>query len=361
MGFEDKLRDVNQRLKEQRVKVSIERRGNRLWLRATLPPKPGKAKTEPHQQKVSTGLPAHLAGLREAERRAKLLDAQRINREFSWDEWSKPDQSVERSCGEWVEAFEKHYLDQGGQHSTWQGDYWKALKHLPSSAILTPDVLEAMVLNTEANTRSRQRAAMAAGALAKYAAIEFDGSQFRGNYSPTKVSPRDLPEDDVIARHREQISNPAWRWVYGVMATYGLRNHEVFYLDLSEFPVLRVLEDTKTGGHEVWPCYPEWAEQWRLDERILPPVDTARTNEKIGHSVTKYLSPKLPFQPYDLRHAWAIRTLLFGWPVELSARQMGHSVEVHTRTYQQWISRDQMQRVYDLLVNRNDRPRPPSP
>ncbi|MEM9120340.1 MAG: hypothetical protein AAGD09_21010 [Cyanobacteria bacterium P01_F01_bin.56] len=64
--------------------------------------------------------------------------------------------------------------------------------------------------------------------------------------------------------------------------------------------------------------------------------------------------PKLPFAPYDLRHAWAVRTLLFGWPVELSARQMGHSVEVHTRTYQRWITRQQTQQVYDLLVNLAD-------
>ncbi|MEO1149319.1 MAG: site-specific integrase, partial [Cyanobacteria bacterium J06638_22] len=65
------------------------------------------------------------------------------------------------------------------------------------------------------------------------------------------------------------------------------------------------------------------------------------------------------FAPYDLRHAWAVRTLLFGWPVELSARQMGHSVDIHTRTYQRWISRERIQQVYDLLVNREDRPRPP--
>ncbi|MEM6517694.1 MAG: hypothetical protein AAF722_00310 [Cyanobacteria bacterium P01_C01_bin.70] len=67
----------------------------------------------------------------------------------------------------------------------------------------------------------------------------------------------------------------------------------------------------------------------------------------------------MPFTPYDLRHAWAIRTLLYRWSVELSERQMGNSVEVHTNTYQRWIKREQTQQVYDLLVNRSDRPRPP--
>ncbi|MDB9529178.1 hypothetical protein PN498_24515 [Oscillatoria sp. CS-180] len=196
--------------------------------------------------------------------------------------------------------------------------------------------------------------------MAKFTGLEWDGSQLRGNYSPSKVEPRDLPNDEGIIVYRETIANPAWRWVYSMMATYGLRNHEVFHLDLADFPIVKVLESTKTGAREVWPCYPEWAEEWELHLCQLPPVKLDRSNSKIGHSVTQYLSPKLPFLPYDLRHAWAIRTLLFGWPVELSARQMGHSVDVHTRTYQRWIDREKIQAVYELLVNRRDRPRPPT-
>ncbi|MEM6434652.1 MAG: hypothetical protein AAF773_12495 [Cyanobacteria bacterium P01_D01_bin.115] len=168
-----------------------------------------------------------------------------------------------------------------------------------------------------------------------------------------------MPTDEAIALYREQSTNPAWQWVYGMMAAYGLKNHECFHLDLADFPVVQVLETTKTGTREVWPCYPEWPSAWSLDKMRLPPIKLNRTNQKIGHSVTKYLSPKLPFVPYDLRHAWAVRTLLFGWPVELSARQMGHSVEVHTRTYQRWIDREKIQAVYDLLVSRGDRPKPP--
>jgi integrase len=200
---------------------------------------------------------------------------------------------------------------------------------------------------------------MAVAALAKHCGLDFDPAPLRGNYSPQATAPRELPTDGQIVAARDGLDNPAWRWVFGVMACYRLRNHEVFHLDLSEFPRVRVLESTKTGAREVWPCFPEWAEGWELDRRVLPPVDVSRPNQKIGHSVTKYLSPLLPFQPYDLRHAWAVRTLLFGWPIELSARQMGHSVEVHSRTYQRWISSQQIESVYQLLVARADRPRPP--
>ena len=359
MNISASLQQVNERLKASSVKVCIQQRGDRLVLRATLPPKPSSHKTEPHQQRLSVGLPANLSGLRAAEKRARLLDAQIAAREFNWAEWGVATGPVVRSCGEWVARYQKDYIDNGGSLDTWNGDYAKVLKKLPASASLNGDLLQTLVIGTKANTRSRQRVVMACNALAKFAGIEWDGSPLRGNYSPSKVEPRDLPSDEEIALHRQQLENPAWKWVYGMMATYGLRNHEVFHLELDDFPIVKVLEDTKTGAREVWPCYPEWAENWELQTRQLPPIKLDRPNSKIGHSVTKYLSPKLPFLPYDLRHAWAVRTLLFGWPVELSARQMGHSIDVHTRTYQRWIDREKIQAVYELLVNRSDRPYPP--
>lgn len=354
-----KLRQVNGRLKASRVGVAVEQKGGSLVLRATLPPKPGSSRTAPYQQKVYVKLPANPAGLRQAEKQARLLGAQLAAREFDWANWGVEAGSESWTCGAAIDALREKYLSEGGTLDTWNGDYWKALKKLPPEAKLTTDLLETLVLGTKVNTRTRVRAATAAGALAKFVGLQFDGQALRGNYSPARVSPRELPGDRAIASVRNNVQNPAWKWVYGMMATYGLRNHEVFHLDLVNFPRIQVLETTKTGAREVWPCYPEWAAEWELEKVLLPPVELDRSNQALGHSVTRYLSPLLPFQPYDLRHAWAIRTMTFGWPVELSARQMGHSVEVHTRTYQRWITGHQIQSVYELLVNRPDRPLPP--
>lgn len=359
MDISGKIRQVNGRLKASRVGVTVEQAGDRLRLRATLPPPPGSEKAEPYQQRVSLGLLANPDGLRQAEREARLLGAQIAARDFTWERWGKTTGPKQWRCGDAIAALEKAYLSGGGSADTWAGDYFKALRKLPSDQVLTPELLQAMIEGTRENSRSRVRACMAAGALAEHCGLEFDPRPWRGKYSPRAVAPRDLPTDVAIAQARDGLENPAWRWVFGMMATYGLRNHEVFHLDLAAFPRIQVMEGTKTGAREVWPCYPEWAEQWQLDQVCLPPVELNRPNQRLGHSVTRYLSPLLPFQPYDLRHAWAVRTLLFGWPVELSARQMGHSVEVHTRTYQRWISAQQIESVYQLLVNRADRPRPP--
>lgn len=361
MDIAGKLRQVNGRLKATKVGVTVEQYGDRLRLRATLPPKPGSSQAEPSQQRVSLGLPANPDGLRRAEKEARLLGAQLAAREFEWGRWGVVGTVVPTwSCGAAIEAFKAAYLAAGGTADTWEGDYYKPLRKLPQAATLGAELLRQLVEGTTPHSRSRVRCCVAAAALAKFAGVEFDARPYRGNYSPTKVAPRDLPTDAAIVEARHSVQNPAWRWVFGMMATYGLRNHEVFHLDLSCFPRVKVQETTKTGAREVWPCYPEWAEEWGLNNPIFPPVDLGRSNQKIGHSVSKYLSPRLAFVPYDLRHAWAIRTLLFGWPVELSARQMGHSVDVHTRTYQRWISSQQIESVYRLLVERSNRPKPPS-
>ena len=51
--------------------------------------------------------------------------------------------------------------------------------------------------------------------------------------------------------------------------------------------------------------------------------------------------------PYDLRHAWAVRTIHIGLPDTVAARMMGHSVAIHTRTYHHWITRRDQQQAVD--------------
>lgn len=301
-----------------------------------------------------------MAGLRAAEREAKLVSAQLINKEFEWGRYQRASSTPVGSCGDWVRKFGRWYVQvKGGREETWEGDYIKGLKHLKASATMSPAALEKAILATKPNTKSRQRACMAVGALARFAKVDFDVAPFRGSYSPRKTAVRNVPSCAVVAEYREKVVNPGWRWVYGMMATYGLRNHEVFKLDLDDFPIVHIFDDTKTGSREVWPCYPEWADRWGLEKQALPDVNLKRTNSKIGHSVTEYLSPKLPFTPYDLRHAWAVRTIAFGWPDALSAQQMGHSLAVHNDTYQRWINKRDHQKVYDILMKREGRPRAP--
>jgi integrase len=169
-----------------------------------------------------------------------------------------------------------------------------------------------------------------------------------------------LPSDEVIVEWYDRIPNPTWRYVYGIMATYGLRNHEVFFCDYQALRQgdpegrITVLETTKTGLHDVWPFYPEWIDRFNLGQGTLPPIATDLTTttlQRIGQQVAiQFKRYGVPFSPYDLRHAWAVRTIHFGLADTVAARMMGHSVAIHNRTYHRWIThRDQQTAVQAAL------------
>ena len=152
--------------------------------------------------------------------------------------------------------------------------------------------------------------------------------------------------------------------LYGMIATYGLRPHEVFHLDTQELErggrVLKVLDETKTGYREIYPLYPEWVEQLGLRHKQLPNV-TGKTNKALGHRVgDAFLRYHIPFPPYNLRHSYAVRCIEFHFiNTSLAARWMGHSEQIHTRIYQAWISPEIEQAAFERALKSPNRPQPP--
>jgi integrase len=359
--IDGRIAQANGRLKSANVGVSITRQGDRLYLRATFPPKPDSDKTAPYQQRLALGIHANPLGIKEAEAEARKIGALLDCKEFSWQPYIKANAPA-ITCGEWVEKFEKDYFSKRDKNpktlTTWRKNYHEVLKRLPVDEALCAEILKQLILRVAPDTRSRQNYVMVANSLAKFANLDIDFSLYSGSYSPRKATPRDLPPDEVIQEVYFKIPNPAWRWVYGAIATYGLRPHEVFYLDLADLPIATI-NDGKTDSRRTWACFPEWVEIFQLQNGALPPV-TGKTNSDLGERVTKaFKRYKIPFTPYTLRHCWAVRTLEFGLDISLSAQQMGHSVKVHTEIYHHWISDRHHQRAYDLLMQRSDRPKPP--
>ena len=107
-------------------------------------------------------------------------------------------------------------------------------------------------------TRSRKQCATSLSVLAKFLDIKLpeDWKLNSRGYGLNKAGFRDLPKDELIEKLWEKIPNNSWKFVFGLMATYGLRNHEVFFCDLSSLTdfgdkIIRVLPTTKTGEHQV--------------------------------------------------------------------------------------------------------------
>lgn len=361
-ALDGKIKQANGRLKSAKVGVRIDRIGDRLYLRATLPPKPGSAKLHPFQQRIALGLPANGMGLQQAEKEARKVGGLLICGEFTWEPYTTAPDRKGETVGEWIAKFELDYFsrrERSPQSLTTWADYQKILKRLPQGETLSGDLMLSVLLDTNPDTRTRKLACTVLGALAKFAGIEFDPSPYRGSYSPSKVTPRDIPSDLEIARAIAGIRDGPWRWTAGMMATYGLRNHEVFHLDMEKLPILQVVGG-KTGSRLVWPIYPEWIDVWDLG-RIQIPECTGKDNTALGNRVTHaFKRLGLPFAPYDLRHAWAIRSMAFGLDLTLAAAQMGHSVQVHCQIYHAWITEDVHDRAYRALMANPNRPLPPA-
>jgi integrase len=362
MDIDTRIAQANGRLKASKIRVQIERFGDKLTLRATLPPKPGSDRPAPYQQRIALGISANPKGISLAEAEARKIRALLDSRSFDWKPYLIDRGAIPQTVGEWVEKFSQEFRETV-EPVTWRTDYKYVLDSLDQSKPLTSALLLEAVGKTKAETRQRKRYCFTLQKLANFAGVEVDLSKLKGKYSPSTVEPRDLPDDRTITEWFYKISNPSWRWVYGMLATYGLRNHEVFLLDLEELSnqgyMVKVLKG-KTGSRMVWPCYPEWVDQFDLRNLNFPDVDRKQSHEALGRRVTSQFSRyEVPFAPYDLRHCWAIRTMEFGLDISLAAQQMGHSIAVHNQTYHRWITADVHQRAFNSLMMRNDRPRPP--
>ena len=370
------------------MSLRLERRGRRLGLRGPLPCRQGTGRVV--VQRISLGLEADAEGLELARSQLRRVLQQLQQQTFCWSAWGKAavtapvasalpaasPSSAELACARFEQAFfadPRRRRNPSGSRTTWTSAYLPYLRRLQRIASETQQgfgsaLLEQVLESYPLATRSRQQCGTALAALARSQGLSLpeQWSERAGGYGLHAAQFRQLPSDAAILEWIERIPNPRWRLAYGLMATYGLRNHEVFFTDLSALApggdrVIRVLPTSKTGEHQVWPFQPEWVERFELQrlglDRLQLPVvctDLRRTTlQQVGRRVAEqFRRYQMPLTPYDLRHAWAVRTIHIGLPDTVAARMMGHSVAIHTRTYHHWITRRDQQQAVDAALAR---------
>lgn len=346
-NIEAEVKSANLTLKADGYRVAIQLRGKRLSLVATLPPKPNSAKQKPHQQRIALKLGATMIGLRRAKVKAILLADQLDRDKFDWVEWLDipEDEPEVRTCKDWLDKFKAHVWPDlpEDKEFNWTKRYlYFGFNKLPLDQPLTADALIAAVLTKpETNKAARDRACFQLQRFANFAGIEVDLKRYKTGYSPADVDPKIIPSDDDIQNTIDNIKNTQWRYIFALMATYGLRDHEAFHCTIEDRDgvlVANIPNNTKTGHHIAYPHKAEWAERW-LRGKHSPPKITVRANEQYGgYAATQWRQIKAPGTPYSLRHAYAIRCHFAGVPVAVAANWMGHSPEMHLKTYQRWIS-----------------------
>jgi len=381
MNVIQEINNVNDKFATQGSKLRIEKRGEKLNIRGSLPSKEDKNNFK--VQRISLGIKADISGLEEAKKKLQLINLQLELNQFDWINWIsksnkkeiKNDFEFPNRLNQFEESFFKErkneYLS-STRKTTWRSSYKPYLKrilniynHYENEDL--ENIFQKTLESYKEGSRSRKQCATSLSVLAKFLDIKLPVNWKLNSkgYGLNKAGFRDLPTDEVIEKLWEQIPNKSWKFVFGLMATYGLRNHEVFFCDLNSLTnfgdkIIRVLPTTKTGEHQVWPFHPEWVEKFELSKlgenpQLLPNINRdlkITTLQNIGKKITdQFKRYSLQIKPYDLRHAWAVRTIFYDLPDTVAARMMGHSVSLHTQTYHHWITkRDQQQAVNNAIL-----------
>ena len=343
------LEEANDDLKRMGLKVRIGVNHDKLTLRATLPERTGNGARKQHR--LGLGLAAETRLLPTAFKEAERLGIQIRRDTFSWEEWgSEPAESTPTELELTVEDFHRaakqlhaaKYRRKPPENAEaiWGKKWRPALNKIPPSGAITEDVLLRVIRKMPPESAARRDQGNVITQIADSLGLPIEKLReaYRG-YSAEELSPRKIPSDKEILEAFASIRLPRWKWMFGVCAAYGLRPHECAELTWQEDDWIRVHEETKTGSRLVTPCPADWVR--KLDLHRLPrPTQGAK---QIGKVFCDALNRDgIVIDPYDLRHAFALRLLSKGVPTDTGARLMGHSPQVHHQTYRRWIAEDQI-------------------
>ena len=354
--------------------VTLDVAGGRVRLRATMPPRPtDPLGAEPKQYRISTGLAypdQATESLQLGEQLGNALERHRLGLEaFNWTPWlpkgrqrkqAQQDEQPEGVSGlQAVRLTRKWWGKQRRRgpsaEDSWKVDYDAPLAPLLEISPLRPEHLVALVEATPSGSRSRRRASQAAATVAR--ALDWPEvlvSQLRelgkGYSAARSQAPRDLPKDEAIEVLIDRLS-ASWQWPVAVAAVYGCRPHEaLLFAEVQPSGLLRIA-DGKTGARQSLALPAEWIERWSLHTKRLPAFNPERSHRDVGALMGQaFRRAGAEFQPYDLRHAWAVRAIHNPKiSPSLAAKSMGHSLAVHSSVYQRWFDAHEMESLQAVL------------
>jgi hypothetical protein len=251
-------------------------------------------------------------------------------------------------------------------------------KYLSFDSVLTENLITEAFKSTPPNSAVRVNLWKSLVSFCKIIGFQYNKfDKFKCTYEHKS---RYLPDDQAITdgwvkmklsplnrNFKIPTNADCYNWAYGVLATYGLRAHEILAIDYQKsfkppryalYIDAAITDGTKTGSRIAYPLPPEWVEFFDL-ANVKNSMFMGKMNRdnRLVRELSNYLGERFKtrevgFQPYDLRHRYAIRGHELGVPIDDMARWMGHSVETHTQTYQKWMKEETSHIVFDSMVER---------
>ena len=302
----------------------------RLYLLARVPRRDGSPGLK--QTRIALRMDDSPINRRTAAKQLRTLEQQLEAGTFDWAYWLDDAPNAIT----WREAIARLYrarvvLGRTGE-TTWEINYMGRLRQIDPTSACTSDSMAAALERYDRASCSYKELFYLLRHIAKLAGVAFPEVALPTYNQAQLVA---VPSDAEIVAWVEGAPDPAC-WYLGMMATYGLRPHEIESAELIERDYLQVQDATKTGFRTVVPLLREWVERFRLRDRRIRerPTDVAKWLSK----TTKRL--ELPWRPYALRHAFAARLWREGGSrldIYTASRLMGHTPMQHSKTYRAHI------------------------
>ncbi len=376
--FQEKLEEVKARLKASKCKVGVSVRGGAIQLQATLPPKPDSDKAKPYQQLISLSIPANLDGLKTAEEEANELGRLLARKQFEWNEkylGSKVKEIAIPTIKELLNALEKQYFKTRKITIKSKYTFYELSRELKSTLssysgekatyLVFKQILDDIPVSTKKDNAIRAVNVLCAcfELECKFKRVASKDIQPKDRYIPTD---KEITEKFALFEKHSNLKPTIndknrdnwtfWRWTYGMLATYGLRPRELFvYPDIHWWLSSENINNTwkvhklnKTGFRAALPLNQDWIELFDLKNprcleilaSMTSDINVTNLRTNVGLVSRWFRDLSIGFQPYDLRHAWAIRAHLIGIPIKVAADNLGHSVRIHTDIYQKHMGEE---------------------
>ena len=169
-------------------------------------------------------------------------------------------------------------------------------------------------------------------------------------------------EEKFSAKHRIQREQAKkWHFCLQLVRTYGLRPIEMNYLQIRRngkdtlwcvYP--KQTNDVATLPRRLRPIHKNWEEEWNLIKRVKnkEPLPETMDGDSFGtylgrNSYWKELKSKAKFEPYSLRHGYAVCGHSYNIAPSVLASAMGHDVDVHNKSYSRWVGEDYFDELFD--------------
>jgi hypothetical protein len=383
---QEAIAKANERLKSDKEKVRILRARDSLYVQFTAPLMPGEIQVggKPNKQyKKSLGIKATTDGVKRAYKKALDISYKLEHNQFKWEDypaWLR-DQNLttktepSKKIKELLELFEKEYFFKR-QRNPQSERTFKKYKELLNRKLnleepLTQKSIDQTIAKTEAGSSQRWHLVKSLSVFCRHVNFKYDFEGLRSGY---KTKPREIPSDEEIieAWHKIQVKKcsregeeESYGWVFGMLATYGLRPHELLAIDYQRslkppyyeiYLDKKLTDGLKTGNRTIYPLPYDWVDKFDLIHVKNQCILNKKVDNLKDKVAKRFQLKKLGFPPYNLRHRYAIRGHERGVPIGQMAKWMGHSVQMHTDIYQKWMPDSTHKKIFEEYLKRGKKP-----